>query len=73
MLLRRLWKTAAPGGTRTRAYDIQTVEKAEEIFEELAHPGMSKDVLSIVADSVALDASTRKELLAIQKAFIEGS
>ena len=28
-------KTAAPGGTRTRTYDIQTVEKAEETFEEL--------------------------------------
>ena len=65
-------KTAAPGGTRTRTYDIQTVEKAEEVFDELGHPGISKDVFSIVSDSVALDASTRKEPLAIQKAFMEG-
>ena len=26
-------KTAAPGGTRTRTYDIQTVRKAEETFD----------------------------------------
>ena len=50
-------KTAAPGGTRTRTYDIQTVEKAEETFEELGHPGISEDVFSIVGDSVALDAT----------------
>ena len=52
---------AAPGGTRTRAYDIQTVEKAEETFEELGHPGMSEDPLSIVGDFVALDAPARRE------------
>ena len=62
----------APGGTRTRTYDIQTVEKAEETFDELGHPGISKDVLSIVVDFVALDASTRKEPLAIQKTFMWG-
>ena len=65
-------KTAAPGGTRTRTYDIQTVEKAEEIFDELGHSGISEDVFSIVGDFVALDASTRKEPFAIQKAFMEG-
>ena len=54
-------KTAAPGGTRTRAYDIQTVEKAEETFAELGHPGISEDVFSIVGDSVMRDAPTRRE------------
>ena len=54
-------KTAAPGGTRTRAYDIQTVEKAEETFEELGSSGIPKDPLSIVNDFVALDAPARRE------------
>ena len=40
-------KTAAPGGTRTRIYDIQTVVEAEETFEELGHPGISEDVFNI--------------------------
>ena len=65
-------KTAALGGTRTRPYDIQTVEKAEETFAELGSSGISKDPLSIVGDFVALDASTRRESLVIQKTFIEG-
>ena len=54
-------KTAAPGGTRTRTYDIQTVKKAEEVFDELGHPGISEDVFNIIADSVAFDAPARRE------------
>ena len=46
---------AAPEGTRTRAYDIQTLEKARETFEWLGHPGISEDVFSIVAGSVMRD------------------
>ena len=61
-----------PGGTRTRNYDIQTVEKAEEIFDELGSSGIPKDPFSIVVDFVALDASTRGSSLEIQKAFMEG-
>ena len=49
-------KTAAPGGTRTRTYDIQTVEKAGETFDELGSSGIPEDVFSIVGDSVMLDA-----------------
>ena len=52
---------AAPGGTRTRAYDIQTVENAEEVFEELGSSGIPKDVFNIIGDSVALDAPARRE------------
>ena len=63
---------AAPGGTRTRTYDIQTVEKAEEVFEELGSSGISKGIFSIASDFVALDASTRGTSLAIQKVFMEG-
>ena len=65
-------KAPAPGGTRTRTYDIQTVEKAEETFADLGSSGISKDVFSIASDFVALDASTRKEPLAIQNAFMWG-
>jgi len=54
-------KTAAPGGTRTRTYDIQTVEKARETFEELRSSSISEDVFSIVADSVALGAPKRRK------------
>ena len=54
-------KIAAPGGTRTRTYDIQTVEKARETFDEFGSSGISEDPLSIVGDFVALDASTRRE------------
>ena len=63
---------AAPGGTRTRTYDIQTVEKSEAVFDDLEHPGIPKDVFNIASDFLALDASTRKEPLAIQRAFMEG-
>jgi len=52
-------KTAALGGTRTRTYDIQTVEKAEEVFEKLGHPGISEDVFNIIGDSVALGEPTK--------------
>ena len=54
-------KTAALGGTRTRTHDIQTVEKAEETFADLGHPGISEDVFNIISDSVALDAPARRE------------
>ena len=54
-------KTAKPEGTRTRAYDIQTVEKAGETFDELGSSGISEDPLSIVGDFVALDAPARRE------------
>ena len=54
-------KAPAPGGTRTRAYDIQTVEKAEETFADFGSSGIPKDPLSIVSDFVALDAPARRE------------
>ena len=55
-------KTTAPGGTRTRTFDIQTVGKAEETFADLGHPGISEDVFNIIGDSVALDAPARRDV-----------
>ena len=45
-------KTAASEGTRTRTYDIQTVEKAEATFANLGHPGISEEVFNIIGDSL---------------------
>ena len=59
---------AAPGGTRTRAYDIQTVEKARETFEWLGHPGISEDVFNIISDSVMRDPPKRRSQTASTKA-----
>ena len=68
-------ETAAPGGTRTRVYDVQTAEKAEETFEELEHPGMSEDPTDIVSAFVALDAPTprRQQQIAAKKVAKEAT
>ena len=54
-------KAPAPGGTRTKAYDIQTVENAEGVFEGLDHPGIPEDVFNIIGESVALGEPTEGE------------
>ena len=51
-------KTAAPGGTRTRTYDIQTVEKAEETFEELGCFRESEEPVELISAYIGLDKST---------------
>ena len=51
-------KTAAPGGTRTRAYDIQTVEKAEETFEELRHDGITTEIADLISAYVTVYVPT---------------
>ena len=54
-------KTAAPGGTRTRTYDIQTVEKAEETFKELRHDGISAEIADLISAYVTVYAPNRRE------------
>ena len=54
-------ENAKSEGTRTRAYDIQTVEKARETFEGLDHPGIPEDVFSIVSEAVMRNPPKRRE------------
>ena len=51
-------KTAAPGGTRTRTYDIQTVEKAKETFEELGYFGESEEPVDLISAYLGVDTPT---------------
>ena len=51
-------KTAAPGGTRTRTYDIQTVEKAEETFEELGCFRESEEPANLISAYLGVDKPT---------------
>ena len=53
-------KTAAPGGTRTMAHDIQTVEKAREIFAELRHDGITTEIADLIGAYVTVYAPTRR-------------
>ena len=59
---------AAPRGTRTRAYDIQTVEKARKTFEELGSFGIPEDVFNIVGESVMRNPPKRRSQIASTKA-----
>ena len=54
-------KAAAPGGTRTRTYDIQTVGKLEETFKELRHDGITTEIANLISAYVTVDAPTRRE------------
>ena len=49
---------ATPGGTRTRAYDIQTVEKARKSLRNLDPSGIPENVFSIVGESVMRNPPT---------------
>ena len=53
-------KTAAPEGTRTRTYDIQTVEKAVETFEELRHDGITTEIADLIGAYVTVYAPKKR-------------
>ena len=52
---------AAPGGTRTRTYDIQSAEKARETFKELRHDGIPTDIAELISAYVTVYVPTRRE------------
>ena len=61
---------AAPGGTRTKTYDIQTAEKVEETFEELESPRVLPEIVDLINAYVVADTQTpkRKAQIAVKKA-----
>ena len=63
--IEKVLKTAKPGGTRTRTYDIQTVEKAEEIFEELRHDGITTEIADLISAYVTVYVPTPRRIAQI--------
>ena len=58
-------KTAAPGGTRTMIYDIQSAEKAEETFEELRHDGITTEIADLISAYVTVYVPTPRRIARI--------
>jgi len=54
-------ETAAPGGTRTRAYDIQSAEKTKKEFMEVEHAVAISDIANIIASYLTGEEPKRVE------------
>jgi len=55
----------APGGTRTKIYDIQSAETAEETFEELRHDGITTEIADLISAYVTVYVPTPRRIAQI--------